>query len=214
MVDILLYWIQGAGKWTQSKKILDYFWEKYAYFEAGNILRAIKSKPNHIGEYVQKIIDKWELVDDELITAFYDAFLITLSKDQYMLLDGYPRKLGQMFMFLERNKKLKRDFIAIYLDLSEEEAIKRLSGRRICAKCWAVYNIYVDGNLEKCPKCWWDLIIRHDDRPEIIKKRIQLFNEETKPVIDFFEKMNILYKIDASKSPDEVFEQILNILEK
>ncbi len=213
-MDILIYWIQWAGKGTQSKKILDYFGDKYAYFEAWSILRAIKSKPNHIWNYVKNIIDKWGLVDDELISSFYDAFLITLNKNQYMLLDGYPRKLWQMFMFLERNKKLKRDFIAIYLDLSEEEAIKRLSWRRICKNCASVYNVYTDEDVSNCLKCWWELYIREDDKPDIIKKRIKLFYNETKPVIDFFDKMDILYKVDASKGPNEVFNQILNLLNK
>ncbi len=211
-MDILLYWIQWAWKGTQSQKILNYFGEKYSYFEAGNILRAIKSKPNAIWDYVQKIIDKGELVDDELITAFFDAFLITLQKWQYMLVDGYPRKLWQMYMFLERNKKLKRDFVAIYLDLDKNEAIKRLSGRRICKWCSSVYNIYTDGDINKCKKCWGELYIREDDKPEIIEKRIQLFFEETWPVIEYFEKKWLVQKVDANQDPDKVFKQILKII--
>lgn len=213
MKDVFLFWIQGAGKGTQAKKILETFWDRFSYFEAGNILRAMKSNDNAIWNYIKKIIDKWELVDDELIVTFFDAFLITLDKWQAMLVDWFPRKLGQYYMMMERFKKMKRDYVVIYLDLQEEEAIKRLSGRRICEKCWAVYNIYKDWDLKVCPKCGGKLIIRHDDKPEIIKKRIELFKEETLPVIKEFEKQGIVYKIDASKSPEEVFEEIRWILD-
>ena len=212
MKDIFLFWIQGAGKGTQAKMILNEFWDRFSYFEAWNILRAMKSNDNAIWNYIKKIIDRWELVDDELIVTFFDAFLITLEKWQAMLVDGFPRKMWQYYMMMERFKKMKRDYVVIYLDLPEEEAIRRLSWRRICEKCGAVYNIYKDWDLKVCPKCWWKLIIRHDDKPEIIKKRIEIFKEETLPVIKEFEKQWVVYKIDASMSPNEVFDQIKKLV--
>lgn len=206
MKNILLFGIQWAWKWTQASLILDKFADEYSYFEAGNILRALKSTDNALWNYMKKTIDKWNLVDDGIIVALLEAYFLTIEKWQSWLIDWFPRKLGQMYLFLSIIKRMDKDFSAILYDLSEEEAIKRLTWRRVCKSCGSIYNILIDPGLQSCKKCWSELIQRTDDTPEFIKQRIKLYWEETAPVISHFEKLWKLIKIDATKTSDEIFQ--------
>ncbi len=207
MKDIVLFGVQWAWKWTQASKILEYFWEDCKYFEAWNILRALKSKPNALWEYVSNTIDEWNMVNDDFISSLFYAFITTLKDSDFMLLDWYPRKSLQMNHFLDKMNEKNRDFIALFLDLSEDVAIKRLSSRRICNDCWKVNSSLVSST---CLNCWsQDLIQREDDYPDAITKRISLYKDETQPVIDHFKSLWNFVSIDANWTEDEVFERIL-----
>ncbi|MEF2175102.1 MAG: nucleoside monophosphate kinase [Candidatus Absconditabacteria bacterium] len=208
MKDIILIGAQGSGKGTQASKIMRIFGKKLNYFESGNILRALKINENSLGLYIKDVIDNGYLVDDGFITILLKAYMYILSKDQNMLLDGFPRNIGQLYLFIDEMKRLKRDYIVIYLELDEQESIKRLTGRRVCRKCSKVYNIMLDGNIDRCIDCSSKLFQREDDTEQIIANRLKVFKNETIPVINHFDKEKILYKIDANQSPDKIFEDI------
>ncbi|MBS8121437.1 adenylate kinase family protein [Candidatus Vampirococcus lugosii] len=211
MNNIVLFGVQGAGKGTQAKMLLNKF-SNYKYFEAGNILRAIKSKPNCLGDYVKEIIDSGNLINDEFISSLFNAFLTTLSDNDNILIDGYPRKINQMKQFIDLTSKKNISYKAVYLDLSEDKAIERLSSRLICSNCGATLS-NISGKLKSCTYCGSDsLIKREDDYPDAIKKRVRLYKEETKPVIDTFQNMGNLFIIDASGTQEEVFDRIIDIL--
>ncbi len=213
MKDIVLFWVQWAGKWTQASYILEEYKNKLSYFEAWNILRALKSKPNCLWDYVKDTIDNWNLVSDEFISSMFSAFLSVLNEEnKFALVDGFPRKKLQMDYFLENMNNHNRDFVCIFLDLDKDEAINRLSSRRVCADCWQVHSALID-DLSYCKVCWSDNIMqREDDFPEVIEKRLSLYYQETQPVIDYFDSIWKLIKIDASSSPNKVFEEIKKIL--
>ena len=215
MKDIVLFWVQWSGKWTQAKKILNHFGDKISYFEAGNILRALKSKPNCLWEYVKNKIDNWELVSDDFISSMYRAFLSVISEENKIaLVDGYPRKNLQMNHFLDSMNQAKRDYDVIYLELSKEKAIERLSSRRICNECGEVYSKLVD-HIDSCKNCGsTNIVQREDDYPEAIETRLKLYYQETQPVIDYMESLGKLIKIDADQSPESVFESIIACLDK
>lgn len=208
MKDIILIWAQWSWKWTQASKILRIFWKKLNYFESWNILRALKINENSLWLYIKDVIDNWDLVDDWFITILLKAYMYILSKEQNMLLDWFPRNIWQLYLFIDEMKRLKRDYIVIYLELDEQESISRLTWRRVCRKCSKVYNVMLDWDIERCTDCSSKLFQREDDTVEVIANRLKVFKNETIPVINYFEKEKILYKIDANQSPDKIFEDI------
>ena len=210
MINVVLLGVQWAWKWTQAKLILEKYGNNYAYFEAWQILRALMSNNNSIWNYFKDIINAGNLVDPSVITALLDVFFITVWKRSF-LIDGYPRNTIQYCLFNDRMKKIWKDYIVLYLDLPEGEAIRRLTSRRICKKCWNIQSILVDGRLE-CKKCGWDLVQREDDKEEVIKRRLEVYKKETLPIIEEFEKNWLLYRIDASGSIEEVFEEIEKVI--
>lgn len=209
MKDIILFWVQWSWKSTQAKFILESN-SNYSHFEMGNILRTLKTTNNVLWNYVRDIIDNGWVVHYSFVNALFDAYMITLHHDELMLLDGFPRTISQMYTFLDRMQRYKRDFLVIYLDLPEEIAIKRISSRRICEKCSSIHNI--SEWMTICDKCWWNLVQREDDKPAAIKKRIDIFYEETMPVIEYFSKMWNVIRVDASKSPQDNWNEIKHFL--
>ncbi len=212
MKNISLFGFPAVWKWTQANKILDNYKDFYCYFEAGNILRSLSQNNNVLGQYIKKRIDQWYMVDDAFIISLFDAYLVILEKWQNLLLDAFPRKLWQMYLFLDRMERLNLDFVWIYLDLSEENILERLVSRRICKNCWSCYNLVLNPSLDKCSNCWGGLIKREDDREDVIKKRIKVYKKETIPVIDFLYDKGLLKKVDATLPPEKLFEEISEII--
>lgn len=210
MKNIILLGVQWAWKWTQAKLILEKYGNNYSYFEAWQVLRALMSNNNSIWNYFKDVISAWNLVDPSVITALLDVFFITVWKKSF-LIDGYPRNTVQYCLFNDRMKRMWKSYIVLYLDLTGEEAIRRLTSRRICSKCWNIQSLLID-NTENCKKCGWNLIQREDDKEEIIKRRLEVYQKETMPIIKEFEKNWLLYKIDASGSMKDVFEKIEEII--
>lgn len=213
MQDIVLFWIRWSWKWTQATKIKKHYKNKFSHFDPGSILRAIKSSDNCLSEYIKKTVEKWKLIDESFIISLFDAYLVSLEKTQYMLVDGFPRKWGQMFLFIDRMQRARRKFVPVLLEIPEEESIKRQSARRVCTWCNNIYNILLDGEIEQCSLCGAKLVQRSDDKPNMIKQRIKVHNEEIVPIIKYFDVRWDFVKIDATRSKDEVFEDIKKIIE-
>jgi len=213
MKDIIILWIQWAGKWTQSNKILEKYGDTFLYYDTWRVFRALKSNDNALWNYIANIMDKGLLMDDSFIMSFFDSFMFVVEPGQYMLIDGSPRQMWQMFLMIERMKKAKREFKVIFLDLPEEEAIKRLSGRIICRDCNKVFNKNVDGDLKTCPDCGGEMFQRKDDTPEAIKVRLEQYYKLTLPVVDYFEDKWLLIRIDATPDADTVFQNIFDEME-
>jgi adenylate kinase len=214
MKDIVLSGIQWSGKGTQCELLLKKFGRKISYFEAGGILRALQSKPNAIGTYVTGIIDHGNLLPDQFMVKIFDLFLFSLQQDTSILLDGFPRQIPQMEEFLKMMKAYKREFNVIVLEISREEAIKRLTSRRMCKNCWAILNIHLH-TCDCCPICSSNDIYQRADDKNIasIEMRLDLFEQQTKPVINYLQKEWFVTIIDGSQSPEKVFEDIVKIIE-
>jgi len=177
----------------------------------GDILRAEVKSESTLGKKVKTYMDRGVLVPDEVVKEVIEQHL----GDDGFVLDGYPRNIPQaehLDTFL-KSKGYEIDKV-IYLSVSEETVLNRLQLRRVCKRCGALYHLV---NLPPrqegvCDKCGGELIQRNDDTPEVIKERLAVFAEESKPLLDFYRRRGVLVEVDANRSKDEVFAEIKKIL--
>ena len=185
--DILLFWVQWCGKWTQANIFLQNN-PNYKYFEAWNIFRALSSNKNIFSDYVSSRIQAWLLVEDKLVFWLFDCGTNLLNEWEYMLLDGFPRNLDQKDYFVKQRAKIWRDYVCVNFDLSREKAIERIQKRAI--------------------EQW-----REDDaKEEVINKRLETFYSETLPVIQAFESEWKVITINADQSIEEIYNDMYNKL--
>lgn len=208
-MDIVLLGIQGSGKGTQSKFLQDQY--GLVYFETGSNLRKLSQESSELGMKVKSIIEAGHLVPSEVVMDIISDFMSKLPQGSQVLFDGIPRKLDQADQFEEVMKKNNREFRCVYIDLTEEEAVRRLTVRRICEKCKAVYPATFTG--ESCSACGGKLITRSDDNPESIKNRLHAFFTETSPVIERYRTRNVLVDINGQQSIEEVTKELFEKLD-
>lgn len=213
MKDIILYWIQWSGKWTQSKKLLEHYWTSLKYFETWNILRALCSCDNILWNYIKDIIERWDYVPSKIINRLFDLWFNTIENWNFLLVDWYPRQSAQLDYLLDKYSNEGRKFVFVLLELSDDEALRRLWWRKICKQCKAVYNTNIDWELNICKSCWWELNTRSDDTPEAIKNRLKNHHKLSAPIISKFKDIWVLRIVDANKDIDLVFSDILKAIE-
>ena len=211
-MQLIIFGPPGVGKGTLS----DMLAEKYRipHISTGDIFRAeIKSGNSELIQYVEKGL----LVPDSVVNKVIEKGLKNEAYKHGFILDGYPRTIDQAG-FLENviwklNKKL--DFV-LNLVASKETLIERLTQRRQCSKCGALYNLVTRKPRKKdaCDKCGGPLAQRKDDEEETVNKRIEVYNSETAPVIEYYRKRKVLADVDASKKPKEVFNSVVRIVGK
>ena len=196
----------GSGKGTQAGLIS----EKYGIpsISTGEIFRTNIKNETELGKVAKEYIDKGELVPEELTNKLVEDRLAQDDCQNGFILDGYPRNIAQA-KFLETLTDVD---IALMIDLSEEKIIERLSSRRMCSKCGqpTSLNWMVDG---KCEKCGGDVYIRDDDKPEVIKVRLQK-QAVSQEVIDFYKQKNVFAKINATDYVDQTFALVTAELDK
>ena len=213
MKDIILAGIQWCGKWTQAQKLLEKYGDKIAYFETGNILRALMSNDNAIWDYLKDTVNSWRLVPDNIITGLFKLFLETVE-NKPILWDWNLRKIGQTKGILHALLDKWRDPIIIMLEIPEEEVYKRLEHRKMYKECWAILSTLMEWEITTCKKCWGELYIRTDDADiNAIKTRIEEFKKETIPALEYVESLWHLVKIDWMQPINEIFKQIEKLIE-
>lgn len=209
-MDIVLFGIQGSGKGTLGKLVA----EKYGYsiFETGGELRKLSKEESPLGKKVKSIIEAGHLVPTEVVMEIVENFMQNLPAGTEALIDGIPRKIDQAEAFDTLMKKLNRNFKGILIEVSKDAALKRLSTRRICEKCKAVYP--ANYTKDNCEKCGGNLITRSDDNPESIKTRLQAFFDETMPVIERYKTANKMISMNGEISIEEARDQIFEVISK
>ena len=212
-MKIVMLGAPGAGKGTQAIKIAD----KYAipHISTGDIFRANIKGGTELGQKAKSYIDKGELVPDEVtIGMLLDRIAQDDCKNGYVL-DGFPRTIPQAESLTEALKSQgdQIDF-ALNIDVPDEAIIERMSGRRACPKCGATYHIvYAAPKTENiCDKCGTELIIRSDDKPETVKDRLNVYHQQTEPLIAYYKTAGVLREVDGTQELPKVFEDVVAIL--
>ncbi len=197
----------GSGKGTQAELVSEKL--EIPVISMGEILRNIKRQKTETAKKVSKLIDKGQFVPDNLIFGILDKRLRRKECNKGYILDGFPRTLYQAKMF-----KQKVDSV-IYIDVSNSTIIKRLSSRRECS-CGKVYNLLTKKPKKQgvCDDCGKNLYIREDDKPETVKKRLQIYNMQTKPLIEFYKKKGILHKVNGEQTIKRILSDIMKLLKK
>jgi adenylate kinase len=211
-MKIIMLGAPGAGKGTQASRIA----EKYniPHISTGDIFRANIKNGTELGKEAKKYMDEGQLVPDELtVRLLLDRVKNDDCKEGYVL-DGFPRTIPQAEVLDNELSKLgeKVDY-AVNVDVPDENIINRMSGRRACLKCGATYHLeYLKPKAEGiCDNCGSELVLRDDDKPETVKKRLNVYHEQTQPLIDYYTEKGVLHTVDGTVDPDDVFKAITEI---
>lgn len=212
-MKIVMLGAPGAGKGTQAIKIADKY--DIPHISTGDIFRANIKGGTELGQKAKSYIDKGELVPDEVtIGMLLDRIAQDDCKNGYVL-DGFPRTIPQAESLTEALKSQgdQIDF-ALNIDVPDEAIIERMSGRRACPKCGATYHIvYAAPKTENiCDKCGTELIIRSDDKPETVKDRLNVYHQQTEPLIAYYKAAGVLREVDGTQELPKVFEDVIAIL--
>lgn len=212
-MKIIMLGAPGAGKGTQAKKIA----EKYQipHISTGDIFRANIKNGTELGNKAKTYMDQGLLVPDELVVDLVvDRVQQEDCKNGYVL-DGFPRTIPQAealdAALASLNEKI--DY-AVNVEVPDENIINRMSGRRACAACGATYHlVHIPTKVEGiCDVCGEQLILRDDDKPETVKKRLTVYHDQTQPLIDYYTAKNALVEVDGTKDMAEVFAEIIKVL--
>lgn len=205
--DLILFGIQGSGKGTQAR-ILE---EKYGYkvFETGKELRAIAASGSALGNKVKAIVEAGNLVPNEVVIEIVEDFLKRTDPKQAVIFDGVPRKVTQKDFFEQVVERFRRKPLGVLISVSDELALKRLSGRHMSKKTGKIYPSKEAALKECSPE---DVYQRSDDTPEAIKKRLENYHLETEPVIRWYRGEERLVEVDGQKEAGEVMGEIVKLL--
>lgn len=212
-MKIIMLGAPGAGKGTQAKQIAD----KYSipHISTGDIFRANLKEGTELGKKAKEYMDQGLLVPDELTC---DLVMDRISQEDCkngFVLDGFPRTIPQAEALDAALSKIgqKMDY-AIDVDVPDDNIINRMSGRRACLNCGATYHIVsIPTKVEGvCDRCGSQVVLRDDDQPETVKKRLEVYHAQTQPLIDYYKKQDILKTVDGTQPMEQVFDAIVEIL--
>jgi adenylate kinase len=203
-----MFGMQGSGKGTQSQRIADRC--SLQIFETGAELRRLAAENSELGMRVKSIIESGRLVPTEVVMEIIADFLHHLPEGKAALFDGIPRSDDQQKLFDELMQKEGRSFVGLLIELTEEEAIKRLTTRRLCPECKTIYPAFYE--KETCEKDGSTLITRQDDTPDAIRVRLDTFVEKTVPVIEAYKAQGKMLIVKGEQSIDEVTKDIFEVL--
>lgn len=212
-MKIIMLGAPGAGKGTQAKMLSD----KYGipHISTGDIFRANIKNNTELGKKAKGYMDAGQLVPDELVVDLVVDRIKNKDCMKGFILDGFPRTIPQAeaLDYALNNQNEKIDY-AVNVDVPDENIIQRMSGRRACVGCGATYHIVYNPTKKEgiCDKCGQALILREDDKPETVKKRLQVYHEQTQPLIDHYEKKGALLTVDGTQDINDVFASITKVL--
>ena len=212
-MKIIMLGAPGAGQGTQAKMIA----EKCGipHISTGDIFRANIKNGTELGAKAKEYMDKGLLVPDELVCDLVVDRIQQADCEKGYILDGFPRTIPQAEALEAALNAIEQKLdYAIDIDVPDENIINRMSGRRACVGCGATYHVLfnptkVEG---KCDVCGESLILRDDDKPETVKKRLDVYHTQTQPLIDFYTERKVLVEVDGTQSMDKVFDDIMKIL--
>ena len=213
MLNIVIFGAPGSGKGTQSERIV----EKYGinHISTGDVLRAEIKNGTELGKTAKSYIDQGQLIPDALMVDILASVFDSFEDSKGVIFDGFPRTIPQAEALTAALEKIneKMDY-AIDVDVPDENIVNRMSGRRACLNCGATYHIVsIPTKVEGiCDRCGQPVVLRDDDKPETVQKRLTVYHEQTQPLIDYYKKQSILKTVDGTQPMEKVFADIVAIL--
>lgn len=207
-MNLVLLGAPGAGKGTQAQYLVKD--RKLAHISTGDLLREAVAAGTDLGKEAKKFMDAGQLVPDEVVIGLVKERLQKPDVEAGFILDGFPRNTAQATTFDSELEELGKTIdAALLVDVPADVIIERLSGRRVCPKCGYTGSVK-DG--ERCPLCGAVLIQRDDDKPETIKARLDVYDAQTAPLIEYYRGQEKLCKVEGNRAPEVVYEEVKEVL--
>jgi adenylate kinase len=212
-LNLILFGPPGAGKGTQAERLRGDF--PLAYIATGDMLRENVKEQTELGVKAKEYMDAGDLVPDDLIVAMAADRLRQDDAQDGFILDGFPRTLEQAHALDEQLSQMgRRVTAALLIDVPDEEVVRRLSGRRVCVKAGHNYHVEFDPPKHDnvCDQDGSRLIQRDDDKADVIRNRLHVYHEKTRPLVDFYEERGLLRRIDGTREPADVHGHIRAVI--
>ena len=212
-LNLILFGPPGAGKGTQAERLRNDF--QLAFISTGDMLRANVKEGTGLGKEAKRYMDAGELVPDDVIVKMAAERLQQDDALDGFILDGFPRTIEQAKALDKQLSELgRRITTAILIDVPDDEVVRRLSGRRVCVKAGHNYHVEFDPPKRDgiCDQDGSRLIQRDDDNPEVIRNRLQVYHDQTEPLIDYYDEQGLMRRIDGTRSAAEVHDHIRAVI--
>ena len=212
-LNLILLGPPGSGKGTQGERLQADL--RLPYYATGDILRAEVREGTELGREAKQYMDRGDLVPDEVIIGMISERVESHEAADGFILDGFPRTAAQAEALDEEVERLERRLTAaILIDVPDAEVVRRLSGRRTCEKEGHIFHVDFDPPKKEgvCDVCGGRLIVRDDDKPEVVKNRLAQYHTKTEPLVSYYEDKGILRRVDGRQVPEEVTERIRALL--
>jgi adenylate kinase len=212
-LNLVLLGPPGSGKGTQGERLQDDL--ELPYWATGDILRAAVREGTELGRTAKEYMDRGDLVPDEVIVGMIGERIASDEAADGFILDGFPRTAPQAEALATKLAELGRELTAVLLiDASDEEVVRRLGGRRTCVENGHVFHVEFNPPEQEgvCDVDGSELITRDDDKPEVIRHRLEQYHEKTAPLIEHYDAQSLLRRIDGAEPPDAVADEIQRTL--
>jgi adenylate kinase len=212
-LNLVLLGPPGSGKGTQGERLQEDF--RLPYYATGDILRAAVRDGTELGGEAKEYMDRGDLVPDQVMVGLIAERVSREEAGDGFILDGFPRTTAQAEALDSKMDELERALsAAILIEVSDDEVVRRLGGRRTCVKEGHIFHVEFDPpkNEDICDICGARLETREDDKPEVIRNRLQTYHEKTEPLVSYYEHRGILRRVDGSREPDDVNDSIRAML--
>jgi adenylate kinase len=211
-LNLILLGPPGSGKGTQGETLREDL--ELPYYATGDILRAAVREGTELGQTAQEYMDRGDLVPDEVIVGVIAERIDKPEADDGFILDGFPRTVPQAEALDRRVDELGRSLTAaVLIEVSDEEVVRRLGGRRSCPN-GHIFHVEFDPPEKEgvCDVCGEELFVREDDKPEVIRHRLEQYAEKTAPLVDYYDERGLLERVNGDQPPDDVGENIRALL--
>ncbi len=212
-LNLVLLGPPGSGKGTQGERLQEDF--RLPYYATGDILRAAVREGTDLGTTAKEYMDRGDLVPDEVMVGLIAERISRSEAGDGFILDGFPRTIAQAEALDARLEELGRKLTAaVLIEVSDDEVVRRLGGRRTCVKEGHIFHVEFDPpkNEGICDICGARLEIRDDDQPEVVRHRLEQYHSKTEPLVDYYEGKGLLRRVDGALEPDEVNDRIRALL--
>src|SRR5215203_5902021 len=212
-LNLVLLGPPGSGKGTQGERLNEDL--RLPYYATGDILRGAVRDETELGREAKGFMDRGDLVPDEVIVGVIAERIDSSEALDGFILDGFPRTTPQAEALDAKLAELGRAVTAVVLiDVSDDEVVRRLGGRRTCVANGHVFHVEFDPPKQEgvCDVDGSELIVRDDDKPEVIRKRLATYHEKTKPLVSYYDSRSVLRRVDGEAAPDQVTEQVRRTL--